>query len=785
MTETLAVVHSRFNPSTMPADLLERTFVQREDLANRLVSIFDAGAKGESRHHVLLVGSRGIGKSHLVALVYHRLRSRPELNGKLEIAWLAEDDWGIASYLDLLLNILVSLGVNTKEIRQPNAEALASEILGERIQGKTLLLLVENLDSILRNIGDAGQKKWRALIQNTGYWSIMATATALSEEIHRQASPFYGFFELHHLKGLSDDEGIHMLQALAKAQGKDELYRFIGSPAGRARVRAVQHLAQGNHRVLLIFYDFLEEDSRQDLLALLWKTIDALTPYYQSKMRELSPQQRKLVDFLCRNRIPATVKSIAMECHFTHQIVSSQLKQLLEARFVRVERIGREAYYELAEPLMRICVEAKSHSEAPLPLLVELLRCWFSRSELEERVQLELPEWSKAYFQAAIREYERSRNSHLEKLSVEGFKRLLNAPRQKLGSEFRDAATEVAVLAERAENWLPYGFALYCVGRGKEAITKLEREAARVPGSPYILTVLSFLYGVCNQKAKFSASIEQLKGHSLVDVTILLNLGRLLAIFDRNMEALVTYEIARSLGIDTTEHISRIANLLLKVNRPEDALPLLLAIPDEIGRTSETQLDLAKALSRTGRRIEAISVLEEARISFPYDAKVIASLSIEKLLNGDVIGSADESVKLFQLKEVSEDKEAVDRTIGELFISRVRDAIVDAVKSVRSEDDAALTLILLSNGTVNEYWNPLFRAAIWVCLQSLAGEVESNPIHVLRGLARALDQISRTDPEYIPIHQFASVMARFKESGDPRILLELPLEQRTLLTNPN
>src|ERR1039458_1119085 len=114
MTKAL---HSRFNPSVMPAYLLEQTLVQRHDLVRRLVEVFIESARSQSKHYVLLVGPRGIGKTHLAALVYHRLVKTEGLSSELEIAWLAEDEWGVASFLDLLVKILQALGMDTKELR--------------------------------------------------------------------------------------------------------------------------------------------------------------------------------------------------------------------------------------------------------------------------------------------------------------------------------------------------------------------------------------------------------------------------------------------------------------------------------------------------------------------------------------------------------------------------------------------------------------------------------------------------------------------------------------------
>src|SRR5256885_13977863 len=100
------MLHSSFNPTTMRPELLEGVFVQRENLAARLTALFSESANSESKHHVLLVGPRGIGKSHLVALVYHRLLQDDSLRNTLCLAYLREDEWGITSLLDLLIRIL-------------------------------------------------------------------------------------------------------------------------------------------------------------------------------------------------------------------------------------------------------------------------------------------------------------------------------------------------------------------------------------------------------------------------------------------------------------------------------------------------------------------------------------------------------------------------------------------------------------------------------------------------------------------------------------------------------
>jgi tetratricopeptide (TPR) repeat protein len=56
--------------------------------------------------------------------------------------------------------------------------------------------------------------------------------------------------------------------------------------------------------------------------------------------------------------------------------------------YVVSEPIGRESYYELREPLMRLCLEVKKQRQEPVRLFVDFLRVWWTKGELETRLLL-------------------------------------------------------------------------------------------------------------------------------------------------------------------------------------------------------------------------------------------------------------------------------------------------------------------------------------------------------------------------------------------------------------
>jgi len=390
---------SRFTPSLMPKEVLEDIFVQRERLAARTVRSVQESALTGPPSHTLFVGPRGIGKTHLLSLVYHRLKDTEELQGRLAVAWLPEDEGGITSFLDFLLAALQALMRDDPALTpwlaprldalydSASAEPEAMDLLREAVGDRSLLLLAENLDDIFAGLKDAGQKALRSFLQETRFVTLVMTSQGLFSGVSRHSSPFYGFFRVEHLASLSLTEAVDLLTKIARYEGKPDLVTFLQSPSGRARVRAVDHLVAGNPRLYVILSEFLTRDALDELVSPFLDMLDDLTPYYQAKMRSLSPQQRKIVDFLSGIQGALPVKEIARRTLIGATTAAPQLKLLRESGYVRIAYSqGRETYYELKEPLMRLCLDVKKQRGEPIKLFVEFLRLWCLPDELERRL---------------------------------------------------------------------------------------------------------------------------------------------------------------------------------------------------------------------------------------------------------------------------------------------------------------------------------------------------------------------------------------------------------------
>ena len=408
-----------FTPSRTDPKDLESILVQRHKLLQDAVERVRESALTDHKHHLLFVGPRGCGKTHLITLIVSRLGDDAALEDRLRIAWLNEDET-CTTLLELLVKIHSALEKRypaefredalsgAYEMEQDAALDFVSKLLLTSLGSRVLLVVAENLDAIFDGLGDSGQKQLRAFIQENSKLSIVATAQRLVEDLSDRASPFFGFFQTEHLKPLNIEEATELLQNIARLQKKQSVVEFLATPRGRSRVRALHHLSGGNHRIYIVLSQFITRDSIDALIEPFMKMVDELTPYYQERIRWLPQLQRKIVEFLCGCESTVPVKEIAKRLFATPQTISSQLQDLREKGYVEANQRGRESLYEASEPLMRICIEVKdAQNHQPLRLLVDFLRVWYDDYDLKVHLGKTRPASTAcAYLEAAI-----SRNS--------------------------------------------------------------------------------------------------------------------------------------------------------------------------------------------------------------------------------------------------------------------------------------------------------------------------------------------------------------------------------------
>ena len=383
---------SRYSPRTVASADLEALLVGREVLVERIVSGVRGSILEGSARFELLVGPRGAGKSHLVGVLQHRLEADEELGARCVIAALDEEEH-VGSLLDLLARVLGALPASAAG-PSPAVETLRDHagVEGERravamIRGflgeRALLLIVENLDRVLSALGEGGQARLRAILQTEGRWSVLASSPAVPADLRRADRPFFHAFQERPIPPLDVVQCRELLRRLARHHGKEPLAQALSTGQGLARVRAVHHLLRGNPRAMALIFPYLEDASLDGLERSFFALADELTPYFQQRMAARSPAQQALLERLAESWRPLAVGELARASFASPQSTSSQLKKLLEDGLVQRMALGRESFYEIADPLWRIARAMKRPDRAPVAL-VHFLACWHPAAELRE-----------------------------------------------------------------------------------------------------------------------------------------------------------------------------------------------------------------------------------------------------------------------------------------------------------------------------------------------------------------------------------------------------------------
>jgi tetratricopeptide (TPR) repeat protein len=804
---------SRFTPSNTEPAVLETIFVQSHDLANDTVMRIRDSALTDGKHHLLLVGPRGNGKTHFVSLIFHRIDAQDDLRDRLRIAWLNEDE-SSTSFLRLLIRIHSALATKypdeftSADLDPAYASAadpetsvsLVGRMLLEKLDGYTLLLIVENLDELLASLGEAGQKSWRAFMQENPIFALLATSQQLTDDMAKRTWPFFGYFRTEYLKPLSLVEAVELLKKIAVLNEDTALQSFLTGPIGRARVRALHHLSGGNHRIYIVLSDFITRDSLDQLVGPFQRMLDELTPYYQERIRSLPPQQREIVEYLCGCVTPVPVKTIQTHLFITHQTATSELKKLRGKRYVTSNRRGRESLYELSEPLMRLCVEVKETQRETVRLIVDFLRIWYSRDELQSRLTAlrSHATLERAHVKAAVDSLENGDGSPVVEALLDDF----NAAKAASNvTNLIAICEELAEVRGTGSDWLELGYWLHEGEHYDKAGVANDRAIEIDPNFSPAWNNRGALFG---QLRRYEEALAAYDRAIEIDPNFALawnNRGKALSNLSRSAEALAAYDRAIEIDPDFTPAWDNRWMELLSLGRFEDALAgidrAIEFTPDSTSlwydrsfiqyrlnrfedglvsceRSIECDPDTALAwngrgflLCRLGRYEDALSALDKAIELNPED-EYSAHNRVEALfgLNRWDDGFVQLALALdrFPKSKYHGEMPAIIGGILKSLSDRV--AVRDRVKRLVGAYAEAGSLSYLGTQLVES-------------VSSLSDHQLSDD-----GLQAWLDVWQRVGVEYrdlaVSLRIFAAGI-RYLKSNDERVLLDLVIEEREIL----
>ena len=249
----------KFTPDLTDKDDLEEISVGRDKLVHDCIERIKNSVHNESTRQILFLGPRGIGKSHTLLRIFYGLSN----SDKVTIIRLAEEEYSISSLDDLCQRILEELDI---PYDGKDATAYCRNKLSElKNNGKMAVLFVENLQLLFDQIySDLG--KLRSIIQSDQSLCIVGSALTHFDLISSPDEPFYKFFDIKYLQGLTEEQVFELIKKRLVLSKKEFLIKDLEEHLGR--VGGIHLLTGGNPRLIHILAEIIVqknslEDSRE------------------------------------------------------------------------------------------------------------------------------------------------------------------------------------------------------------------------------------------------------------------------------------------------------------------------------------------------------------------------------------------------------------------------------------------------------------------------------------------------------------------------------------------
>ena len=390
----MAVSARKYNPGFLTDDELVASFCVRTAEFETMVEVLRE-CTGASNPHQIVIGPRGSGKTSLLLRIAAEVHRDSELAAGFFPVVFAEESYEVSTPGEFWLECLSRLEAQAphhedepdlrrtfEELRTIRDDReLADRCLGALLdfsdrEGKRLVLMVENLDMMFRDMADANAG-WhlRKVLQTEPRLVLIASATSRFDEIDDPKHALYDLFSVRTLRPLDTSECATLWESVA-----DQCPR-------PGTIRSLEILTGGSPRLITIVARFGAELSFRKLMASLLDLIDDHTEYFKSHLEALPAQERRVYLALASLWKPATTREIADHARLGTNKCSAQLTRLVERGAVQAAGgTARRKQYYLTERLYNIyyLLRRSRRSDRLVAALIHFMESYYSPSELKD-----------------------------------------------------------------------------------------------------------------------------------------------------------------------------------------------------------------------------------------------------------------------------------------------------------------------------------------------------------------------------------------------------------------
>ncbi|MFM9971427.1 MAG: tetratricopeptide repeat protein [Burkholderiales bacterium] len=425
---------AKYNPHLWSPDELRNIFVVRQRELETLLQALRAASPKAAPQHMLITGQRGMGKSTLLQRAALAVEDDAALNEKWLPLRFPEEQYTVSTPAELWTNVIGALADNLDRHGQPTQDIdadlarLTARPAAQReddalawlkqwcaTHKRRLLLLIDSTDLLFDNLaaGDAGKRRKARDDVSSALWRVRKT---LSHSPHLlwlggsyqplesralYSDAFLDFFQLIELRPLSLAEMQTAIEAMARifgagrglkgADAQTEVRNLLG--ARPERLRAMRQLTGGNPRTTVMLYELFAAGGKDNLRADLERLLDAMTPLYKARLEILADQPRKVLAHVMEHWAPISTRALADAATLPAGTVSAQLSRLeQEGQIEKVSLGGTKRFgYQASERFFNIWYlirNAPRGARVRVGWLVEFMRLWYSRDELQGLARL-------------------------------------------------------------------------------------------------------------------------------------------------------------------------------------------------------------------------------------------------------------------------------------------------------------------------------------------------------------------------------------------------------------
>ena len=384
----------KYNPGFLTDDELVASFCVRMGEFESIVDMLRE-CTGSANPHQIAIGPRGSGKTSLMLRVAVEVSRDAELRSGFFPIVFAEESYEVASAGEFWLECLSRLadqmprGEDVPDLHRTyehlrtiqDDQILAELCLGALLdfsdrEGKRLVLMVENLNTMFRDMADS-EAGWRLrkILQTEPRIILLASATSRFDEIDNPDHALYDLFRVLMLHPLDTKECAALWEAVS------------GKCPPPETIRSLEILTGGSPRLIAIVARFGAGRSFPELMAELLDLVDDHTEYFKSHIESLPAQERRVYLALAELWKPATTNEIAVHARLETSKCSAQLARLIERGFVRVTGgTARRKQYYLAERLYNIyyLLRRSRGQDSLIQALIQFMESYYSGAELKD-----------------------------------------------------------------------------------------------------------------------------------------------------------------------------------------------------------------------------------------------------------------------------------------------------------------------------------------------------------------------------------------------------------------